>query len=107
MDGQTYNLSTVTHLVYLYLVLGQYIHSVEIPMSTSPQLTPGFTYREFTTYNAAFIDLEVNLIKIQISYKGTQHRELCAYVEICILIRWSRSYLSYQTDPFEMMCPPL
>lgn len=63
VEGHTYNLSTVTHLVYLYLVLGQYIHSVEIPMSTSTQFTPGFTYREFTTYNAAFIDLEVNLIE--------------------------------------------
>lgn len=79
-----------------------YIYYVEISLSTSTQLTHEFTSLEFTTYNAAFIDLEADLINIQICTKA-HNAQRCTFM----LIRLSRSYLSYETDAFKMICLPL
>lgn len=87
VDGHTYRVNAVS-----LSGTGQYnnyIYYVEISLSTSTQLTHEFTSLEFTSYNAAFIDLEANLIKIQISTKA-HSAESCTLM----LIRLSRRYLS-------------
>lgn len=103
VDGHTYRVNAVSHRVYLYLVLSNIIiiftmlkfHCLRVP-NLHMNLHP------FTSYNAAFIHLEANLINIQISTKA-HTAERCTLM----LIRLSRSYLSYETDAFKMICLPL
>lgn len=92
----------LTSCVSLSGQYNNYIYYVKISLSTSTQLTHEFTSLEFTTYNAAFIDLEADLINIQICTKA-HSAESCTFM----LIRLSRSYLSYETDAFKMICLPL